>query len=215
MFEKEFSLNGATKDSFAEVLEHCRKRNVMPEPPAEFCLLHPVEYHAPTGRLTIGVSCKDASGEQATYDKLFWFELLQITQDKLEVIVSREASIMGPEALVDAQLQKVLQALQDIYSDAYSESLQAATDEQAEPQADGGEMGEEEQPWEQIPDYNWDHQALALWWAGYTCSEIGDKIAAADKTVRNRLTLLRKEHGEEVVPTKKQLQERWQPRNSG
>jgi hypothetical protein len=56
-------------------------------------------------------------------------------------------------------------------------------------------------PWALIPDHLWDRQALRLWWAGLTCVEIGARISQAPKTVRNRLTMLRKEYGTDVVPT--------------
>lgn len=68
---------------------------------------------------------------------------------------------------------------------------------QAEPEA----ATPTNQPWELIPDHLWDRQALRLWWEGLTCPEIGRRLAQAPKTVRNRLTLLRKEYGTDLVPT--------------
>jgi hypothetical protein len=61
-------------------------------------------------------------------------------------------------------------------------------------------------PWEKIPDYRWDRAALELWWQGYECKEIADKIEeeVADKTVRNRLSQLRRSYGEDIVPTDRQ-----------
>ena len=56
-------------------------------------------------------------------------------------------------------------------------------------------------PWELVPDHLWDRQALRLWWDGLTCPEIGRRLSQAPKTVRNRLTMLRKEYGTEIVPT--------------
>jgi len=56
-------------------------------------------------------------------------------------------------------------------------------------------------PWELIPDHLWDRRALRLWWEGLTCPEIGRRLSQAPKTVRNRLTMLRKEYGTDVVPT--------------
>jgi hypothetical protein len=69
------------------------------------------------------------------------------------------------------------------------------------------ETGADESPWERIPDHNWDRQALRLWWEGYTCPEIGDRIHVATKTVLNRLSLLRQEHGDAIVPTNAQRRE--------
>ncbi len=58
-----------------------------------------------------------------------------------------------------------------------------------------------DRPWELIPDHLWDRRALRLWWEGLTCPEIGRRLSQAPKTVRNRLTLLRKVYGTDVVPT--------------
>jgi hypothetical protein len=56
-------------------------------------------------------------------------------------------------------------------------------------------------PWELIPDHLWDRHALRLWWEGLTCPEIGRRLSQAPKTVRNRLTMLRKQYGTDIVPT--------------
>jgi hypothetical protein len=55
-------------------------------------------------------------------------------------------------------------------------------------------------PWELIPDHLWDRRALRLWCDGLTSTEIGERISQAPKTVRNRLSQLRKQHGAEIVP---------------
>lgn len=57
-----------------------------------------------------------------------------------------------------------------------------------------------DKPWERIPDHLWDRRALKLWWEGLTCPEIGQRLSQAPKTIRNRLTQLRKAHGPAVVP---------------
>jgi hypothetical protein len=59
---------------------------------------------------------------------------------------------------------------------------------------------------ELIPDHRWDRRVVKLWNDGHDCKEIADKIGdIAEKTVRNRLTELRKLYGDEIVPTDKQL----------
>ncbi len=63
-------------------------------------------------------------------------------------------------------------------------------------------------PWEQIPDHEWDRQALKLWWEGLTCGKIGKIVCVEEKTVRNRKCALLKKHGTEIVPTDKQLREK-------
>jgi hypothetical protein len=65
---------------------------------------------------------------------------------------------------------------------------------------------EESKPWEQIPDRQWDRYALELWWKGYNCKEIADEITGiVGKTVRNRLTELRNNYKDVIVPRAKQL----------
>jgi hypothetical protein len=77
-----------------------------------------------------------------------------------------------------------------------------ATTMSNEPQPEQGKSEQKElQPWEKIPDHAWDKQALKLWWEGFTCPEIGLQVNVTGDRVRNRLSELRKEHGEEIVPT--------------
>src|SRR5690242_19256521 len=61
--------------------------------------------------------------------------------------------------------------------------------------------------WEQITDHGWDREALQLWWAGDTYPEIGEQLRKAPKTVRNRLSVLRKIYGTDLIPKNPQ---RWQ-----
>ncbi len=63
-------------------------------------------------------------------------------------------------------------------------------------------------PWERIPDFSWDRQALRLWWEGHTHKEIGQKLHLAEKTVLNRLSSLRKTYGEDIVVTERKRRRR-------
>jgi len=63
----------------------------------------------------------------------------------------------------------------------------------------------EGQPWEKIPNHKWDRQALELWHQGHTCSEIGMRVETEGKTVLNRLSVLRRQFGTDIVPTADQL----------
>jgi len=67
-------------------------------------------------------------------------------------------------------------------------------------QAAAKALGPTDKPWELIPDHLWDRRALKLWWEGLTCPEIGERLSQAPKTIRNRLTQLRKAYGPAVVP---------------
>lgn len=61
---------------------------------------------------------------------------------------------------------------------------------------------QEDTPWLRIPDHNWDREVLRLWHEGLTCPEIEGKTAVASAArIRNRLSELRKEFGEDLVPT--------------
>jgi DNA-binding NarL/FixJ family response regulator len=46
-------------------------------------------------------------------------------------------------------------------------------------------------------------ELLQLWQSGYTAKEIALRIGKTEKTILNRLTLLRRSHGEQVVPRRK------------
>lgn len=63
------------------------------------------------------------------------------------------------------------------------------------------------EPWNEIPDLKWDRQALQLWWKGYDAPQISARLHVSAKTVRNRLSELRKIYSEEIVPTKDRLRE--------
>jgi hypothetical protein len=65
------------------------------------------------------------------------------------------------------------------------------------------ESQEGETPWEQIPDHRYYRKMVEYWWARYTAEEIGRILDREPGTIRNRLTLLRHEYGEEVVPYKR------------
>jgi len=60
-----------------------------------------------------------------------------------------------------------------------------------------------ESPWEQLPDHRYYRKMVEYWSAGYTAEEIGRILDRQPGTIRNRLTQLRHEYGEEVVPYKR------------
>jgi hypothetical protein len=49
-----------------------------------------------------------------------------------------------------------------------------------------------------------DHQIMELWKQGLSAQEIGDKVGLGAKAIYNRLSELRKEHGKEAVPHRKE-----------
>jgi len=74
-------------------------------------------------------------------------------------------------------------------------------------QAPNSLMADEQQPKtktdllvEQIADYRWDREAVRLWLEGNSVSQIAGKIDKNEKTIRNRLSKLRRDHGHEIVP---------------
>jgi hypothetical protein len=72
-----------------------------------------------------------------------------------------------------------------------------------QPVAENGE--DDRPPWEEVPDHNWDREAVRLWWEGHTVPEIARQVFVEEKTARNRLTILRQTYGNKIVPTARQL----------
>lgn len=61
--------------------------------------------------------------------------------------------------------------------------------------------------WEQIPDKDWDRQAVQLLHKGYSDPDIGKRLSISSKRVTNRLSELRRLFPEQV-PTRKELRQR-------
>ncbi|MFQ5796024.1 MAG: helix-turn-helix transcriptional regulator [Candidatus Bipolaricaulia bacterium] len=62
------------------------------------------------------------------------------------------------------------------------------------------EQSTEDKPWKKIPDLRQDRKLVKLWHDGLPMKKIGKKLGMSPKTVRNRLSELRKIYGEEIVP---------------
>ena len=62
----------------------------------------------------------------------------------------------------------------------------------------------EDGPWNAIPS-GWRRRAVRDWWRGDNVPAIASRVHRSSKTVRNRLSELRKEHGSEIVPLKEDL----------
>lgn len=56
------------------------------------------------------------------------------------------------------------------------------------------------QPWLQIPDVGSSREIVRLWHENLTCKEIGVRLGCTEKTIINRINLLRNEYGSEIVP---------------
>jgi hypothetical protein len=63
-------------------------------------------------------------------------------------------------------------------------------------------------PWLKIPDKGNNRLIVRLWNENHTYKEIGMKIGSAAKTVMNRIIQLRKEFGPQIVPYRKESQEK-------
>ena len=59
------------------------------------------------------------------------------------------------------------------------------------------------QPWEKVPDKGYDRKMLELWHIGFSAREIGKKVDRSEHTIRNRLSELRQDHGEKIVPRRR------------
>lgn len=101
------------------------------------------------------------------------------------------------------QFVNELYKLRDRFAEASEERVEAVLPKQETETQPTWSEGQE--PWNRVSDHGWDRDALDLWWQGLTVPEIAARLHLGEKTVRNRLTALRKIHGEEIVPTAKQL----------
>jgi|GEM_PF-4593573 len=59
--------------------------------------------------------------------------------------------------------------------------------------------------WEQIEDKGSNREILKLWWDGLKNSEIAPRVGIQPVSVTNRLSELRSEYGEAIVPTAEQI----------
>lgn len=69
-----------------------------------------------------------------------------------------------------------------------------ATEIQAQPQAP--EVGK----WMFIPEVGVNREIVRLFYQGYTYRQIGDRVDRDEETINKKISLLRKEHGEDIVP---------------
>jgi len=147
-----FYLKKTSKENFAKVLDYCCKRNSYIEIENGFCRLGLVPPVLPAsvqavppatgGSLgqfdwsRLNIYCSVFHGEvgESYIPDLFTFELLQVSED-LKVIAE-----CNQDPAVD-YFQWLLQAIKSEYRDKVEE-LPVTTDEQAEPQADSGAVGE-------------------------------------------------------------------------
>ena len=101
------------------------------------------------------------------------------------------------------QFVNELYKLRDRFAEASEERVEAVLPKQETETQPTWSEGQE--PWNRVSDHGWDRQALDLWWQGLTVPEIASRLHMGEKTVRNRLTTMRKVYGEKIVPTARQL----------
>ncbi len=70
--------------------------------------------------------------------------------------------------------------------------------------------GDVQEPWLLIPDSGNNRQIVRLWNEHWTCKEISSKVGGTEKTILNRINLLRKQYGPQIVPYRKALPEKKQ-----
>lgn len=68
--------------------------------------------------------------------------------------------------------------------------------------------GEVQEPWLLIPDSGNNRQIVRLWNEHWTCKEISSKVGSTEKTILNRINLLRKQFGPQIVPYRKAMQDK-------
>jgi hypothetical protein len=65
-----------------------------------------------------------------------------------------------------------------------------------------------QEPWLLIPDTGNNRQIVRLWNEQCTCKEISSKVGGTEKTILNRINLLRKQYGPQIVPYRKSIQDK-------
>lgn len=56
------------------------------------------------------------------------------------------------------------------------------------------------QPWFQIPEVGGNREMVRLWHENLTCKEIAVRLGCTEKTIINKINLLRNQYGQEIVP---------------
>lgn len=56
------------------------------------------------------------------------------------------------------------------------------------------------QPWLKVPDVGSSREIVRLWHENLTCKEIAVRLGCTEKTIINRINLLRNQYGKEIVP---------------
>jgi hypothetical protein len=65
-------------------------------------------------------------------------------------------------------------------------------------------------PWNSIvPDVGYDRKLLGLLWKGMQYQEVAQVLGIDDKTLMNRVSLLRKQYGEEMIPKQEEIRSRF------
>ncbi len=65
-----------------------------------------------------------------------------------------------------------------------------------------------EEPWLSVPDTGNNRQVVRLWNEHWTCKEISQKVGGTEKTILNRINLLRKQFGPQIVPYRNAIPEK-------
>ncbi|GIK39545.1 MAG: hypothetical protein BroJett011_33780 [Chloroflexota bacterium] len=165
-------------------------------------------------KITIGLLAEQSSSSHSTFlifspetsvRNTLTMYTYEVSKDRVRVelvdgwnsLTHEDTQLMGDD-FVKALTELIIREVR-IVEDKTQVDIQKETTELI------GESGTK--PWNKISDYRWDRSAVELWWTGHTYAEIASKVdkTITAKTVMNRVSLLRKQYGEEVVPTDKQL----------
>jgi hypothetical protein len=126
---------------------------------------------------------------------------LGVTVQQHNLILSEENPKQASEDLPTAQLHD---ASQNMRSDTLRNGRQ---NQPVDPSSSESPDGASDEPWEQIDDEGWNRLAVRLWWQGLNNQSIANQITRehnleglSSKTVRNRISKLRRKYGEDVVP---------------
>lgn len=135
---------------------------------------------------------------------LLYFDMQPLDDERLEIT----AVTTDPD--VDDYAWTLLLAIAESYPKSAEAINRALSSEKrqavGQAQEETANIAENLEPWERIPNYRWDRDAVRMLWEGYEDSEIAKHVSppVVPKTVINRLSRLRKQYPDEV-PTRSQL----------
>lgn len=160
-----------------------------------------------SGLSTIWLSKEEAIIQPSRLPRRF-AGALQRHLDQLGVTVQQHDLILSAENPKQASQDLPTAQLHDASQNMRAGPLRNERQNQpVDPSSSESPDGASDEPWEQIDDEGWNRLAVRLWWEGLNNQSIANQITRehnleglSSKTVRNRISKLRRKYGEDIVP---------------